>query len=632
MYCSLCQKYDQQPYNRDIWNKQPCSRLRLQSIKRHESNAAHSQSLLRERDASKVWTLRSIFSPPLPAKGMEQAFSCLYFLTKQRIAHTTNYEPLLDLMSYLGVKIKEKIGKGMNATYTSEKTIQEMVFVMSESLEKKMLESMRESSHFSILFNETTDCTVTEQLAVHRCFITNSGELRCCFLKIIDLLHLESAGIGSVNANAETITNRVRKFMGEAELDLSKLRGIETDGASTMIGCRNGVVMRLKNLTPSAISVHCAAHRLNLASSHASVSVPYVRKFPTILRQLFDYFNNSAVRTAGLEAVQALINESGKLIAPCTTRWLSVDRSVNCLKSCFTSVVISLQRESQERSDVRALGLVSMTCEFRFIATMLLLCDTLPHVSHLSKCFQIQDCDYSIIPKMLSSMIACLEHLKSSDGTNLAVLESFLAKLSEAGINTSNPSNLGEEYFKSSIKEPYLSALIENLNGRFDDKAEIASFSVFNPEKLQRSGNAMEYGVQEIETLARHYQGLEIIGSIEECVDEWKSYRQFLKGNCSEMKFSEVIIHLCTNSTTSTIFPNMSTLAKIGRVIPIYTADVEWTFSQLKLIKTPIRNRMQEQTLDSLRRIAIEGPPLNSFPVAEAVALWASKKQRGLYH
>ena len=55
------------------------------------------------------------------------------------------------------------------------------------------------------------------------------------------------------------------------------------------------------------------------------------------------------------------------------------------------------------------------------------------------------------------------------------------------------------------------------------------------------------------------------------------------------------------------------------------------TFSQLKLIKTLIRNRMQEQTLDSLLRIAIEEPPLNSFLVAEAVGLWASKKQRRLY-
>ena len=46
-------------------------------------------------------------------------------------------------------------------------------------LEKKILESMRESDHFSILFDDTTNCTVTEQLAVHGCYITNAGELRC---------------------------------------------------------------------------------------------------------------------------------------------------------------------------------------------------------------------------------------------------------------------------------------------------------------------------------------------------------------------------------------------------------------------------------------------------------------------
>ena len=139
----------------------------------------------------------------------------------------------------------------------------------------------------------------------------------------------------------------------------------------------------------------------------------------------------------------------------------------------------------------------------------------------------------------------------------------------------SKPSNLGEDYFNNSIREPYLSALIENLKRRFDDKAEIASFSVFNPEKLRKSGTAMEYGVQEIETFAQHYQGLQIIGSIEECIDEWKTYRQFLLDNCSDMRFSEVIQDLCINSTTATIFPNMSTLAKICRVIPIHTADAD---------------------------------------------------------
>ena len=74
----------------------------------------------------------------------------------------------------------------------------------------------------------------------------------------------------------------------------------------------------------------------------------------------------------------------------------------------------------------------------------------------------------------------------------------------------------------------------------------------------------------------------------------------------------------------------MSTLAKICRVVPIHTADVETTFSQLKLIKTRIRNRMNEKTLDLLLRIAIEGPGITEFPLTETVKLWATKKNQRL--
>ncbi len=45
----------------------------------------------------------SALNPTIPAKGIEQAFISLYFLAKRRIAHTTNFEPLLDLLALLGV-------------------------------------------------------------------------------------------------------------------------------------------------------------------------------------------------------------------------------------------------------------------------------------------------------------------------------------------------------------------------------------------------------------------------------------------------------------------------------------------------------------------------------------------------
>ena len=160
-----------------------------------------------------------------------------------------------------------------------------------------------ESNHFSLMFDETTDCTVAEQLAVHGRYIDKeTGELRTHYLKIIDVLGPEikairdSADVDScISVGASTITKRITEFNTKARLDMAKLRGIGTDGAATMTGCRTGVVVRPKEMNPCAISVHCAAHRLNLASSQAAEKVPHVKKFQNILCQLFDFFYNNAV-------------------------------------------------------------------------------------------------------------------------------------------------------------------------------------------------------------------------------------------------------------------------------------------------------------------------------------------------
>ena len=102
-------------------------------------------------------------------------------------------------------------------------------------------------------------------------------------------------------------------YIEQACLDMGKLRGIGTDGAPTMVGSRTGVVTRLQAIQPSAVGVHCAAHRLNLASSHTGDKVPYIKHFKSILRQLFDFFDNSAVRMAGLDVIKQLLGEKGKL-------------------------------------------------------------------------------------------------------------------------------------------------------------------------------------------------------------------------------------------------------------------------------------------------------------------------------
>ena len=531
----------------------------------------------------------------------------------------------------MGVPVKSDLHVAKNATYTSNKSIQEMLYCISEVIESRVLNELHVSEHFSLMFDETTDCTITEQLAIHGRYIDKqTGELKTCYLSTIDVLGPELEAIKSggdtdtcISLGASTITKRILERTG---LDMTKLRGIGTDGAATMTGCRTGVVVRLKQITPSAIGVHCAAHRLNLASSQAVDKVQYVKK--NILRQLFDYYDNSSVRSAGLQAIQLLTLEKGRLLPNCTTRWLSTERSVMRPKSCYISVVLSLQNDSENWRDAKALGLASLMSEYRFVYTMLLFCDTLPHITFLSKAFQDADCDYSIIPKMLSITLQSLEALQLTDGTNLLGLESYVEELTAAGIQLKMTPVLGHSYSENSVKKPYLANLIQNLKNRFEDKSIITAFDLFNPTSIPSDPTELvQFGNDNVRQLSEYYKNSAILTGTENCLAEWSSCKQLIQ-NTQFTKHGEVIHYLSTDPSMHRMYPNLCTLAQICRVVPIHSADVERSFSQLKLVKTNIRNRMFEKTLDSLLRITIEGPEVNEFHVKDAVTLWASKKNR----
>ena len=47
--------------------------------------------------------------------------------------------------------------------------------------------------------------------------------------------------------------------------------------------------------------------------------------------------------------------------------------------------------------------------------------------------------------------------------------------------------------------------------------------------------------------------------------------------------------------------------------LPVSTATVERTFSQMELIKTYLRNRLSDSNLEYLMKIAIEGPSISNM-------------------
>lgn len=189
MFCEFCQESDKRPFDREVWNKAPCKRIRLESIQAHEKCVAHIDSLKRKAEARAQPDIAAEIIPAVSFQTMTKVFACLYFLCKQRIAHTTNYEPLLDFIGFLGDKLKEKVFVGRNAHYTSRKSIQEYLKCLSDVLEKDILEELKSSQQFSLMFDETTDCSVREQMVLRARYIHSvNGNIEVRYLKIIDCL------------------------------------------------------------------------------------------------------------------------------------------------------------------------------------------------------------------------------------------------------------------------------------------------------------------------------------------------------------------------------------------------------------------------------------------------------------
>lgn len=59
------------------------------------------------------------------------------------------------------------------------------------------------------------------------------------------------------------------------------------------------------------------------------------------------------------------------------------------MRQIITSVIISLERQAAEKDDPKAIGLLKLTSQWKFVATLHAMCDILPKLSELSRRFQV---------------------------------------------------------------------------------------------------------------------------------------------------------------------------------------------------------------------------------------------------
>lgn len=91
----------------------------------------------------------------------------------------------------------------------------------------------------------------------------------------------------SCYANAETLFQAFSNKLNKLGLQVTKVGGMASDGASVMLGRNNGVAAKSKAIAPSVIAVHCVCYRLALACEDSNEELSYIEKVTTYLTELW---------------------------------------------------------------------------------------------------------------------------------------------------------------------------------------------------------------------------------------------------------------------------------------------------------------------------------------------------------
>ena len=306
---------------------------------------------------------------------------------------------------------------------------------------------------------------------------------------------------------------------------------------------------------------------------------------------------------------------------------------MRAVRRSLPALVTTFEEIFDETGDAEAHGIASLLTKYNTVACIYMLSDVLHTVAKLQGSLQRKEVDLASVPGMVESTIKRLKELKEDTDTT--------TWFKDHSTVFTDPAQLGEKsiavpetmktHFLQEVYHPYLQSVIDHIRGRIECTDLISSLAVFDPHHLpEDEDNLRDYGTDKIKTLIAFYGSVQEVQfdgkkgvsqpdiDQEDTESEWKLFRRLMFVQHKRSSLQQVLSALLSSSIRAS-FPNLAKLAAILIVLPVTTATVERTFSRMKLIKTRLRSRMGENTLEHTMRICIEGPDRLSNETLEAV-------------
>lgn len=507
--------------------------------------------------------------------------------------------------------------------WISHDIVNEMLSILSHAVLNKLVSEIKENQHFSLMVDETTDCTTKEQVSFCVRTVDANLEIQELFLGFYE----------TPDTTAQTLFNIANDVLIRLQLPVSYLRGQCFDGASNVAGIHSGLQKKIRVLENRALFVHCQAHSLNLVTQDSIKNVPAARDAMNLLREIIGFIKHSPKR---LEWFKGFQDEHSKNLRPlCPTRWVMRYSSLQSLLSNYSNVIAFLdQFSSQDSSEAatKASGFLRYLEQSDTLVMVELLCLIFQHLSAANKALQ---------GKTL--------HLKDSCHI-LCVLEGTVKKLREQF----DTFWLKVDHNSKALNlEPPREKRKRKLPARYDGPTPPHEFS---PKENYRqiyievldnvlSGLKTRFDVEarELLTSVEHFLLTPSFPADEVIAfygDDFNSKRlemhrdmfhDVLKGQKLNppANFKDVVDILNSEGLKhmKDYIDELHKLVRIVMVIPITTCESERSFSMLRRLKSYLRSTMTEARLNHIALLNAHSSTANCLDLNEIATSFILRNQ-----
>ncbi|KAM3850348.1 zinc finger protein 862-like [Diretmus argenteus] len=633
LYCKACTTYTtiSDPSSTLV---QGTGSYRTAGLDKHWTSKQHERAVSRYNEVEAERTGRPVDGPMNRAIRQLNAanYEILVKLLNTAYYVLINEEPFTSLPHLLELQIKNSSDLQRLTSYKSDQACRRLTPYIADTIRQSIVTSLRNSTAISILFDGATDNSVQEVEVVYARYV-NNGEPKTVFFSLQPVKH----------AHAQRIYEAIEQAFVDNRIDdwKEKLVGMACDGAAVNLSRKNSVATRVKENAECVISVHCVAHRLELAVLQAIKNNRYLEDLKEILKLIYKHYQYSP--KALREVTNIAMALETKVLKPNRvdgTRWSPhMQRALEVLATSYEVLLAHFEHVAEARpgettADIRgrAVFLRNRLKDYTIVRFPHFLRDLLDVIGNLSLVFQKDSLTVNGMLDALETAHLQLTALKQSPGSKLAEFTAALQR---------DPSGCKATYREVELKNvqmddsntyiDVIETVMQHMNNRFDSEADVSTpilraARVFDiKEGPQEKAQLATYGDCDIKRLWRHFQPVlqrQKPTNEETLLAEWIQLKAFI-ANAGWRAISSV----CYGGHQER-FAHILMLHDVVLTLPVSSATCERGFSCLSRIKTDWRSSLRVDMMDKLMLVSLEGPTIQDFNAEGPLDLWWESAQR----